>query len=332
VVAPSPGAAATRPLRHARAAACSRAHRPATSDGALHAGLACLVAQPVKRGHLARVRHRPPLTNATSAALPAAGPARPSIEPLQDAAAHRDSTRPCGDGCPPPSTWSHRRRLRWDEMDASGRTEADGSRLDAGRVDTGRTGHRTGWTPDGLDTGCTGHHRPDTGRLDRRTRTTEPLSGHHMVDADQRRRHGRHPGIADHGDNARPLDASWTLRRAAAVWATNQPGQLGSRTTGTGPATAGTVSCRCYSTVQLAPRRTAVLGRLRPRVGRRGGGHPVYGEAWEGAFGRESVQRGAGRVASAVAMSACSGDGRGRVACFWWLASLGSCGPTGRLA
>jgi hypothetical protein len=54
---------------HAAAAATSRCsllpcHRPATSDGALHAGLACLVAQPVKRGrppspHLARVRHRP---------------------------------------------------------------------------------------------------------------------------------------------------------------------------------------------------------------------------------------------------------------------------------
>jgi hypothetical protein len=67
-----------------------------------------------------------------------------------------------------------------DEMDASGRTEADSSRLDAGRVDTGRpdtgrAGHWLHWTP-----------RPDTGRLDRRTRTTEPLSGHHLVDADRR--------------------------------------------------------------------------------------------------------------------------------------------------
>jgi hypothetical protein len=69
--------------------------------------------------------------------------------------------------------------------------------------------------------------------------------------------------VADHGDNARPLDASWTLRRAAAVWATNQPGQLGSRTTGTGPATAATVSCRCYSAVQLTPRRTAVVCWIR---------------------------------------------------------------------
>jgi hypothetical protein len=27
--------------------------------------------------------------------------------------------------------------------------------------------------------------------------------------------------LADHGDHARPLDAGWTLRRAAAVWVTN---------------------------------------------------------------------------------------------------------------
>jgi hypothetical protein len=98
-----------------------------------------------------------PLTNATWAASPASGPARPSIEPLQDAAAHRDSTRSCGNGCPPPAPGPHRRRLRWDEMDASGRTEADSSRLDAGRVDTGGAGHRRGWTPDGLDTRRAGH-------------------------------------------------------------------------------------------------------------------------------------------------------------------------------
>jgi xylulokinase len=32
-------------------------------------------------------------------------------------------------------------------------------------------------------------------------------------------RHGGRPGMVDHGDDARPLDAGWTLRRAAAVWA-----------------------------------------------------------------------------------------------------------------
>jgi hypothetical protein len=49
-------------------------------------------------------------------------------------------------------------------MDASGQT---GRQQLAGRVDTGR---------------------PDTRRLDRRTRTAEPLSGHHMVDVDRRQR------------------------------------------------------------------------------------------------------------------------------------------------
>jgi hypothetical protein len=87
-----------------------------------------------------------PLTNATSAAPPASGPARPSIEPLQDAAAHRDSTRSRGDGCKP-RPGPHRRR-------PSGRTAADSSRLDTGRpdtgrLDTGRAGHRMHWTPDG---------------------------------------------------------------------------------------------------------------------------------------------------------------------------------------
>jgi hypothetical protein len=190
---PSP-TAATRPLRQPRAAACSRAHHAAASDGAPYTGLACLVAQPVKRGrppspHLARVRHRPPLTAATSAA----SPARPPIEPLQDVAAHRDSTRSCGDGCPPPRPGPHRRRLRgtrWTRPDGRRRTAA-------GWTPDGRT-------PDGLDTRRPDTGRPDTGRPDRRTRTTEPLSGHHMVDADGDRRRGRHPGLADQGDGPRP--------------------------------------------------------------------------------------------------------------------------------
>jgi hypothetical protein len=98
--------AATRPLRQPHAGACSRAHRAATSDGAPYTSLAGLVAQPVTRGRppapqLDWVRYRPPLTTATSAASPASGLARPSIEPLQDVAAHRDSTRSRGNGRPP---------------------------------------------------------------------------------------------------------------------------------------------------------------------------------------------------------------------------------------
>jgi hypothetical protein len=74
----------------------------------------------------------------------------------------------------------------------------------------------------------------------------EPLSGHHRWTWTGDRRYGRHPGLADHGDNARPLDAGWTLRRAAAVWATNHQDSSAARTTRTGPVTAATVSCRCY--------------------------------------------------------------------------------------
>jgi hypothetical protein len=147
-------------------------------------------------------------------------------------------------------------------MDASGRTGADSSRLHWTAALDGWT--PDGWTPDGLDTGRTGHQRGWT--LDgwtvgpgRRNRCVDTTWWTRTGD----RRHGRRPGLVDHGGNARPLDGGWTLRRAVAVWATNQPGQLGSRTTGTGPATAAIVSCRCYSAVQLAPRRTAVLGRLR---------------------------------------------------------------------
>jgi hypothetical protein len=84
-----------------------------------------------------------------------------------------------------------------DEMDASGRTEADSSRLDAGRVDTGRAGHWTHWTLDGrtLD-GWT----VIPGRWNRWVDTT-------WWTRTGDRRHGRRPGLGDHGGNARLLAA-----------------------------------------------------------------------------------------------------------------------------
>jgi hypothetical protein len=69
-----------------------------------------------------------------------------------------------------------------------------------------------------------------------------------MLDTD--RRHGWRPGSVDQGDDARPLDGSWTLRRADAVWVSNNPGPLsstdseGTTLLPTGLATATTVSCR----------------------------------------------------------------------------------------
>jgi hypothetical protein len=84
------------------------------------------------------------------------------------------------------------------------------------------------------------------------------------------RRRGWRPGSVDQGDDARPLDVGWTLRRADAVWASNNPEPLSSKDSEgttllpTGLATAATVSCRCYAAVQLAPWRTAVLKRESP--------------------------------------------------------------------
>jgi hypothetical protein len=77
---------------------------------------------------------------------------------------------------PAASTWSPPPP---PEVGRDGRVRTDGG----GQQPAGRRtgGHRTGWTLDALDT-----RRPDTGRLDGQTRTTEPLSGHHMVDADRR--------------------------------------------------------------------------------------------------------------------------------------------------
>jgi hypothetical protein len=257
---PSRGRPPPGPLRHPRALPPAPLPTPQPQATAL-----CTPAWPAwspsrssaaaPAPHLARVRHRPPLTNATSAASPASGPARPSIEPLQDAAAHRASTRSvvtvaAASTCSPPPPPEGRR-------DGRVRTDGGGQQPPGHRTAGHRTaGHRTGWTLDALDTQTAGHWTARPSDPDDATRWVDTTWWTRTGD----RRHGRHPGLADHGDHARPLDAGWTLRRAAAVWATNQPGQRGSRTTGTGPATAATVHCRC-SAVQLAPRRTAVLGK-----------------------------------------------------------------------
>jgi hypothetical protein len=145
-------------------------------------------------------------------------------------------------------------------MDASGRT---GGRTAAGwtpdGLDTGRAGHRTGWTPDRLDTG-----RSDTGRLDRRT----PDDG----TAEWTPYGGRGPATdAVAGVLALPTAATTPDRWMPAGRSAGQPppgrpanqDSSAASTTRTGPALAATVGCRCYSAVQLAPRRTAVLRRLR---------------------------------------------------------------------
>jgi hypothetical protein len=104
---------------------------------------------------------------------------------------------------------SHRHRLRWDawdEMDASGRT---------------------------------GGQQPP-GRLDRRTRTTEPLGEHHMVDVDRRQR----------PTATRRLDASPGSRRLREQQprTAQQQGRRGTTLLRTGLTTAATVSCWWYAT------------------------------------------------------------------------------------
>ena len=94
------------------------------------------------------------------------------------------------------------------------------------------------------------------------------MGGHRLLDIGDRRR-GLAAGRVDHGDDARPLDSGWTLLRANVVWASNHQDRSASRDA-EGPtlprmglAAAATVSCRWYAAVQLAPRRTALLGRSR---------------------------------------------------------------------
>jgi hypothetical protein len=253
-----PRTAATPQVLPPRAAARSCAHSAAASDGAPHAGLACLVPQLARaaaaRTHPARVRHRPPLTNAP----PRQHRPRPGLLGRRSSRSTtrqptRTSTRSCGTGCPPHRPGPQHHRPVWEEMDASGPTEVDSSRLDGWTPD--------GRTPDGLDTGRAGHrtagHRtagpPDPGRRHR-------TGGHHMVDTDRR---------------PTSWQASWPCRPrrgrpTAGCWLDAPPGSRPSgrpanqdsaaaRTTGTGPVTAATVGCRCYAAVQLAPGRTALL-------------------------------------------------------------------------
>jgi hypothetical protein len=164
--------AATRQVRPPRAAACSRSRNAAAATGAPHAGLACLVVQPVKRGR--RRPHPPgqaandprPTRDLGSVARPR--PAGPSTEPPHGAAAHRDSTRSRGDGCPAAPAWCQRHCPVWEETGASGRGwTPDGWTLDGWTPD--------GWTPDGRTAGP-GRR---TGWVDtaRRTPVTDAMAG-----------------------------------------------------------------------------------------------------------------------------------------------------------
>jgi hypothetical protein len=131
----------------------------------------------------ARIRHRPPLTNATSAASPASRPPGPSIEPSTARQPQGPPPVPVVTVARPPRPGPQRHRL---SMGGYGRVRTDGAdtrRLDTGRVDSRRpdrrtpgrrtqvTGHQTGWTPDGWTAG---------------SRTTTPDGWTPMLDTDRR--------------------------------------------------------------------------------------------------------------------------------------------------
>jgi hypothetical protein len=219
--------AATRPLRQPRAAACTRAHSAAASHGAAHAGLACLVAQrssaAAGRQHTTRPASAPDPTD--QRATPAASPASRACS-----AVHRATPR---GGSPPgldPLLWCRLPAApAWSpppppEVGRDGRVRTDGQTAVGWTPD--------GWTPDGrtpdrLDTGRPGHRTAG-----RRARTTNPEWAHTTWwTPTGDRRHRRHPGLADHGDDAQPLDAGWTLRRADAVWAVYDQDRSAARTT-----------------------------------------------------------------------------------------------------
>jgi hypothetical protein len=211
----------------------------------------------------------PTAQRATSAASPPGllgrRPSRPTARPPTGT-----STRPCGDGCPPHRPGRQRHHLTWDETDASGRTGADNRRLDAGRVDSRRpdpgrrpqvTGHRTDWTPDGLDSRTPGRRHRDgwTPHAGHR-RSTDATAGVLAVSTtattpDRSRAAGRCCGQTPSGRA--------TTRTA------QQQRRRGHPAATDGLATAATVSCRWYAAVQLAPWRTAVLGsdELESRAG-----------------------------------------------------------------
>jgi hypothetical protein len=136
--------------------------------------------------------------------------------------------------------------LGWEEIDASGRTGAD----------TRGAGHRTaGHRTAGHQTAG----QPDPGRRPR-------MGGHRMLDTDRRptpRRACWRVDTATLPDRWMPAGGSAGQTRVGRATTHDSSAARTPRGTTllrTGLATAATVSCGCYAAIQLAPRRTAVLG------------------------------------------------------------------------
>jgi hypothetical protein len=173
-------------------------------------------------------------------------------------------------------------RVRTDE----GRHQTAGHRTrgqqTAGQQTAGRwtAGHQTSGRVDSRRPSAGPPGRPPPG--DRTpdgwtagSRTPKPDGGHRMLDSGDRRR-GLPAGRVNHGDNADlSIPAGRSSGQTPSGRATTQD-RSAARTPRAptlppmGLATAATVSCRWYAAAQLAPRRTAVLRRL--RVERKAGG------------------------------------------------------------
>jgi hypothetical protein len=153
-----------------------------------------------------------------------------------------------------------------DQTDTSGRTGADPRRPDTGRVDTGRPDARSrttspgDWTPGAPDSGRAG--QPGPGRRNR-------MGGHPCWTRTGDRRHGWRSGMS----STATVPAGWMAagRSAGQRRLGDQPTRTaqqqglrgGSRSYGRGLTTATTGSCSVRFAGQAAPRRTAVLRRLR---------------------------------------------------------------------
>src|SRR5215218_183897 len=174
------------------------------------------------------------------------------------------------------------------------------TRPDRRGADTGRVGHRTGWTPDGLDTGRldAGRVTPDSGRWTGGHRPAGPpdpgrhqVTGHRTDWTPAGRTAGPRTtnpdGWTPHARCGPPTDAKAGVLAVPTAATVSDRWMPAGRSAGQTPvgratsqdssaartprnttllwtrlATAATVSGRCYAAVQLAPRRTAVLGMV----------------------------------------------------------------------
>ena len=205
-----------------------------------------------------------PLTNVRPRQRRRPKPAGPSTERLDGTAATGTSTASCGDGCPrgtslvptPPSGVGGDGRVRTGGHQTAGHRTVghrtvDTRGLDAGRVDSRRAGQPDpgrpqmgGWTPHA-------GHRP----------ATDAMAGVLAVST---------TATPDAGCRLEALPGRCRLGEQQPQDSSAARSTRGTMLLRTGLATAATVSCTWYAAVQLAPRRTALLRRL--RVERRAAG------------------------------------------------------------